>query len=239
MFLGDNRDLTYQDFRHIADYLSIKRTGGVYDRALWTERARKIQGVQLSWVNDAPSYLPIYYPQDHPYFIDATTRPKAPGISILKYLRLLYIVEETPGYGLDSGFRHGAIRTIAQSLPEMFAVRRLLIRDTMSFQHNLDLKFVRTDGKNLRTEHVNALCNFIGEIIEPLMGGENRSPLDVAAVVLEFGTRERFFEYWSDEFMLRIPEAPIPSLEVPQPYHDIELDDVTNGTRTLVVPLGD
>jgi len=69
------RDMTFADFRHIIDFLSV------HDRvstspSTWASRAKKIEAVRAhAFEDESMQFEQIYYPQDHPYVLGPVDNP--------------------------------------------------------------------------------------------------------------------------------------------------------------------
>lgn len=136
--MGDNRDLTYQDFRHIIDDISVYRSGSNNDRSLWEERAKRIHGVQLQieTFQDGldETCRTVFYPQDHPFFLDPNSRPQAPDFSIIKNLSCRSSLRKLPTSATSFGptsqprFRNGKFSALPLCDTSLFEMYRAFLR---------------------------------------------------------------------------------------------------------------
>jgi hypothetical protein len=127
-------------------------------------------------------------------FLEAASRPKAPLITIFDHLQLPIIVEEFQTPDPDPH------KKISDLDPANTAMGKLLIRNPLGRPKNLDLKFVRIDGKDLTMDHVMAFRSFIIDSIIPAISGEDKLFVDnVGEALVEVATRanfEKFWEHW-------------------------------------------
>jgi len=225
--MGDNRHLDYQDFRHIIDDLSVYRPGTSNDQALWEARSIKVRGVRV----EERVYPPggdfssitvcsvVAYPQDHPFFLDTDSRPEPPSFSLLEKLGLPIIIEEinvSRNFNNYEGHYDPSSSSWQRQYTELGNKRSLLIWNAQGFITGFDAKFVRSDGKDLSSNHIMAFW-FIQIEINPVVNRMFTPFFEAVEDVLKRATRANFEQYW-EEFKIKhlVDESES------SPYHDIE-----------------
>jgi hypothetical protein len=170
LFVGEDgnrglRDLTFEDYRHIIDYLSVDTGIHSNNPAVWIKRAQKVKGFRVHCREDQEvQFEAVEYPKDQPIFrVGLDYKPNG-QFSIFDMIGLPLISQEKP---LDTQLeqrpdaRH-ILSYVASTYkclpPSINPVSNALNIDT---RKQVDINFVRADGKDLDVLHMDALWEFI------------------------------------------------------------------------------
>jgi hypothetical protein len=189
------------------DSLSVNT--GIHSSApnVWAGRARKVRGVKIHCREDQQvQFEALYYPQDHPIFKTDTGQSQDCQISIFDLIGLPLLGQEKK-YDLQLEENMNA-RSLSVPVAEAF---RCISHTIDAFPHSLgiytrkqlDVNFVRADGKDLDVIHMSALWNFIEREIVPLHSRRADVILTIQGPrghLLEFATRANFERFWNDSF---------------------------------------
>lgn len=208
LFIGEDttghlRDLTFQDWRHIVDHISVD-TGRHSDNPIvWAERARKIEGVRIHCREDNPIQLEfIQCPQDHPIFQINDTATPHQQFSLCDMIDLPLICQENPPdeqleQQLEARFVSPSTAAILKWLPPPFnAVSGAPSIDT---RKQVDIALFRSDGKELDILHIEVLWEFIEDELLPVNTSNMHSTprlLD-RGHILSVAKKEVFEEYFA------------------------------------------
>jgi hypothetical protein len=196
-----------EDLRHIIDYFSVRSPLHSTNPEVYAQRARKIKGVRVHCRGDEELQFEIIeYPQDHPIFRVNLQLTLDGQFSIFDMLGLPLISEEKPlDVQLNDDPRARCLQPWVASVYKFLtpAINPGSIVLKIETRKQLDVNFVRADGKDLHEEHVEALFEFIDlqvlpvnrdrELLVPSMLGPRGHILDVV-------TPEKFDRYWEQNF---------------------------------------
>ena len=207
---GEFRDLTFKNYQHIVNYLSVKPPIHAIDPAVWALRARKIKGVRVHCRQDQElQFTPVACPLDHPIFnFDEYSEPHC-QFSIFDRLGLPLISREGfPDWRLeyaDDGARCilPSVASVYKCLsPSIDIPQNALELDTYT-RKQIDITFVRADGKDLTTVHMRALWGFIEHEIIPANNtrrGLVPSTLGPRGHIVDAATKANFERYFQRSF---------------------------------------